>query len=38
MKHNQDMLDKNGKKWKDKARIIGISMDNDEKKWIDHIN
>jgi len=27
MAHNQEMLDKKGEEWKDKIRIIGISID-----------
>lgn len=42
MQHNQEMLEKNGEKWGDKVRIIGLSVDDSlddlkkriqEKKW-----
>ena len=37
MQHNQDILVKNEKKWQDKARIIGISLDNNEVALKNHI-
>lgn len=42
MQHNQEMLDRNEEKWNGKARIVGVSLDDDiesvmarveEKKW-----
>jgi len=48
MQHNQDMLTKNAEAWKDKVRIIAVSVDDTEdvvqqrieqKKWtsIEHL-
>ena len=48
MQHNQDMLTKNAEAWKDKVRIVGVSVDDnestvqeriDKKKWnsIEHL-
>jgi len=48
MQHNQDMLDKNAEAWKDKVRIVAVSVDDDleglkkrieSKKWdkIEHL-
>lgn len=43
MQHNQDMLTKNAEAWKDKVRIVGVSVDDTEstvqeriekKKWL----
>jgi hypothetical protein len=30
MKHNQEMLEKNEEKWKGKARIVAVSVDDDK--------
>ena len=37
MTHNQEMLEKNEDKWKDKVRIVGASLDQDRKKLLERI-
>jgi len=37
MAHNQAMLDKKGEEWKDKIRIIGLSIDSDKAKLKSHV-
>ena len=37
MAHNQEMLTHHKDEWKDKVRIIGLSIDQDKKKLEDHI-
>jgi len=37
MAHNQEMLDKHGKDWGKTVRIIGLSIDSDCKKVVDHV-
>merc|ERR1711998_632671 len=37
MAHNQEMLDKNGEAWKDKVRIIGLSIDQGAEAVVKHV-
>jgi len=37
MAHNQEMLDKNGEAWKDKVRIIGLSIDQSAEAVVKHV-
>jgi thiol-disulfide isomerase/thioredoxin len=37
MAHNQEMLEKKGDEWKDKIRIIGLSIDQDKAKLKSHV-
>lgn len=37
MAHNQEMLEKNGEAWKDKIRIIGVSIDKDRETLKKHV-
>jgi len=37
MAHNQEMLEKNGEAWKDKIRIIGVSIDKDISTLKNHV-
>lgn len=38
MAHNQEMLEKKGDDWKDKIRIIGLSIDQDKAKLKSHVD
>jgi thiol-disulfide isomerase/thioredoxin len=37
MKHNQEMLEKNANDWGDRVRLIGLSIDQDYNKLVNHI-
>ena len=37
MAHNQNMLERKGKEWGDKVKIIGISIDGDKAKLKSHV-
>jgi thiol-disulfide isomerase/thioredoxin len=37
MKHNQEMLEKNANDWGDRVRLIGLSIDQDYSKLVNHI-
>lgn len=38
MAHNQEMLDKNAEAWKDKVRIIGLSIDKSAEAVVKHVD
>lgn len=38
MAHNQEMLDKNAEAWKDKVRIIGLSIDQSAEAVVKHVD
>ena len=37
MGHNQEMLEHNGKRWGDRVRIIGVSIDQTAEAVVKHV-
>lgn len=38
MGHNQELLEKNEEKWKDKVRIVGLSVDDENETVVKRVN